>query len=93
MIDQTMVNAIMGVFCVLLGFILKVVWDSVKDLQKADTELALRVSEVEILIAGDYAKREDVTLLGKAIFEKLDKIDTKLDTKISRDDCLIRHGQ
>jgi hypothetical protein len=32
----------------------------VKDLQKADTELATKVAEIEVLVAGAYVKRTEL---------------------------------
>lgn len=91
--DQTLINVLLGGFCTLLGVILKAVWDSVKDLQRADTALAARVGEVEVLVAGDYVKNSSFDRLSEAIFKKLDKIEVKLDSKADRDGCMARHRQ
>ena len=82
--DQTIINAIIGGFGAALAFILRVVWDGLRELQRADVELATRVSEMQLLVAGNYVKKEDLESSVKALFAKLDKIEDKLDKKADR---------
>lgn len=82
--DQTMVNWILAGFGGLIGFSLSAVWQAVKDLQKADAELVKKVSEIEVLVAGVYVKRDDFNELSKAIFAKLNRIKDKLDGKVDK---------
>ena len=84
MVDQTLINWIIGGAGALLGIMLKALLDSVKDLQKADTELTKRVGEIEVLVAGRYVLREDMDRSIAALFSKLDKIDAKLDSKMDK---------
>jgi hypothetical protein len=82
--DQTIFNIAVAVAGSLGGWWLKVLWDAVKDLQSADKELAEKVSSIEILVAGQYVKRDDFDRVANAIFAKLDKIMDKLDTKADK---------
>ena len=82
--DQVVVNWVMAGFGGLIGFLLNAVWQAVKDLQKADTDLTKKVSEIEVLVAGAYVKKEDLTDLSRAIFTKLDRIEDKLDGKVDK---------
>jgi hypothetical protein len=82
--DQTLFNIAVTVAGFLCGWWLKVLWDAVKDLQSADKELAEKVSSIEILVAGQYVKRDDFDRVANAIFAKLDKIMDKLDTKADK---------
>ena len=82
--DQTFFNIAVAVAGSLGGWWLKVLWDAVKDLQSADKELAEKVSSIEILVAGQYVKRDDFDRFANAIFAKLDKIMDKLDTKADK---------
>lgn len=82
--DQTIVNWMLAGFGGLIGFLLNAVWQAVKDLQKADTELVKKVSEIEVLVAGAYVKRDDFNELSKALFNKLDRIEDKLDGKVDK---------
>lgn len=79
--DQALVNWLLAGFGGLIGFLLNVVWQAVKDLQKADKVLAERVGEIEVLVAGSYITRTDFTNVTDVIFRKLDRIEDKLDTK------------
>ncbi len=84
MIDQSLFNLIVGVAGLLGGWIMKIMWDSLKDLRKTDKELAEKVGEMEVLVAGTYVKREDLDKLADAIFRKLDRIENKVDGKQDR---------
>ena len=82
--DQTIINWLLAGFGTLIGFLLNAVWQAVKDLQAADTKLTSKVSEIEILVAGDYLRRDDFTHTVEALFKKLDKIEDKLDKKADK---------
>ena len=82
--DQALVNWLLAGFGGLIGFLLNVVWQAVKDLQKADKALAERVGEIEVLVAGSYITKTDFTQVTDAIFRKLDRIEDKLDGKADK---------
>ena len=82
--DQTVINWALGVISMLGGFLLNAVWQSVKDLQSADKELADKVASVEKLVAGDYVRRDEFADMTKALFTKLDRIEDKVDRKIDK---------
>ena len=82
--DQALVNWLLAGFGGLIGFLLNVVWQAVKDLQKADKILAERVGEIEVLVAGSYITKTDFTSVTDAIFRKLDRIEDKLDGKADK---------
>ncbi len=82
--DQALVNWMLAGFGGLIGFLLNVVWQAVKDLQNADKILADRVSEIEVLVAGSYITKTDFTNVTDAIFRKLDRIEDKLNGKADK---------
>lgn len=82
--DQALVNWLLAGFGGLIGFLLNVVWQAVKDLQNADKVLAERVGEIEVLVAGSYITKTDFTQVTDAIFRKLDRIEDKLDGKADK---------
>lgn len=84
MVEQSIFNWALGVFNIIIGFILKWIWDSHRELRQADKELADKVSKIEVLVAGEYVKREDFDKVADAIFAKLDKISEKLDRKVDK---------
>ena len=81
---QTIINTAIALVGFLGGWILKVVWEGVKDLQSADKILADKVNTIEILIAGTYMSKLDFDKIAAAIFAKLDKIEDKLDRKVDK---------
>jgi hypothetical protein len=79
--DQSLLNWVFGVINIIFGIAGKVMWDSYKDLKRTDKELADKVNNIEILVAGQYVKKDDFDRVANALFAKLDKIMDKLDTK------------
>lgn len=84
MLDQSIVNTLITIVAGVFGWVLKVLWDAVKDLQKSDKELNAAVNELEVLVAGDYVKREELREEFKRLFAKLDTIEHKLDQKADK---------
>ena len=84
MFDQTVFNIALAITGFLGGWVLKVVWEAVKELQTADKILVEKVASIEILIAGNYMSKQDFDKIAAAIFAKLDKIDDKLDRKADK---------
>lgn len=83
--DQTFINWLLGGFGALIGFLLNSVWQAVKDLQAADKELTKKVSEIEVLVAGAYVKKGELSTLVTAMFSKLDRIEDKIDKKADKE--------
>jgi hypothetical protein len=83
-VDQAIINWILAGFGTLLGFLLKTLWEAMKDLQKADAELIKDVSEIKILVAGNYITRGEFQKSVDAVFLKLDSIASKLDSKADK---------
>lgn len=82
--DQSLINWIIASAGTLIGFILKSIWDAVKDLQSSDKELADKVSRIEVLVAGEYVKKEEFNSIMLRVFEKLDHIEAKIDGKADK---------
>ena len=82
--DQNVFNIAIGIAGALGGWWMKAMWEAVKDLKNADQELANQVSDLKVLVAGDYVRREMFDRLSDAIFAKLDRIENKLDHKADK---------
>jgi len=82
--SQTIINTAIALVGFLGGWILKVIWEAVKELQFADKVLVEKVNTIEILIAGNYMSKIDFDKIAVAIFAKLDKIEDKLDRKVDK---------
>jgi hypothetical protein len=81
---QTAFNIVLSLVAFLGGWVLNSLRDSIKSLQITDNDLANKVQHIEILVAGSYVKRDDLDKLTVALFNKLDKIEAKLDSKVDK---------
>lgn len=63
---------------------MRVMWQSLKELQAQDSKLADKVGNIEVLVAGQYVKRDDMNRDIMAIFAKLDRIEDKIDKKADK---------
>lgn len=82
--EQSALNWVFGVANLLLGAALKWVYDAHRDLRKADEKLTEKVNKIEVVVAGEYVKREDFDKVANILFAKLDKISEKLDQKADK---------
>lgn len=81
---QDLLNIALGLVSALGGFYMKVMWDSIKTLTDDNQKLCDKVSSIEVLVAGQYVKRDYLDGIAKAMFDKLDKISDKLDKKADK---------
>lgn len=82
--SQTVINTLVGLVAFFGGIWVKGIADSIKDMKTTDAELAEKVQGIELLVAGQYVKREELDKLGIALFAKLDRIENKLDGKVDK---------
>lgn len=83
-VDQSLFNILVTVAAFLGGWVLNTVWHSVKELQKADKELADKVASVEVLVAGKYMTRDEFNTAMNGVMSKLDLIAERLANKADR---------
>ena len=81
---QTLINAAAALVAFLGAYVLNGISASITALQKSDGELIKAVQHIEVLVAGSYVKRDDMDKLMLALFNKLDKIESKLDGKADK---------
>jgi hypothetical protein len=81
---QTVINIGFGLASTMLGWWMSNVWNSLKDLQKADRELAEKVASIEVLVAGQYVTREEFNSNLSQVFQKLDRIIDAMNHKADR---------
>lgn len=82
--DQQLFNIVFAVAGALGGWWMKAMWEAVKNLELADRHLSSEVSDLKVLIAGQYVKQDSFGKLSSAIFAKLDRIEDKLDNKVDK---------
>jgi hypothetical protein len=81
---QALFNAAMGALLLLGGWFMRIMWDSLQGLQKQDRELADKVGKIEVLVAGEYVKKDDFDRVIERLFDKLDHIELKIDNKADK---------
>jgi len=81
---QVLFNVAMGFIMTLFGWFLRVSWDALNTLQQQDRELADKVARIEVLVAGEYVKKEDFERVIERLFDKLDHIEIKIDNKADK---------
>lgn len=52
--------------------------DAIRELKRADENLANKVSQIEILVAGKYATRQELKDFSERIFDRFDRLESNL---------------
>lgn len=84
--EQIVINFIFGGFLVVIGWVLKVIWDSIITLQAKDNERKDQVHNLSLLVVGDYVKQERFDSFATMISEKLDRIEKSLNYELGARD-------
>jgi hypothetical protein len=66
------------------GWVLNNLRTSIDNLHTADSALTGKIQRVEVLVAGEYVRRDDLDKLTTALFAKLDRIEIKIDGKADK---------
>lgn len=81
---QDLFNTAMGGLLLLGGWVMRIMWDSLQGLQQQDRELAEKVGKIEVLVAGEYVRKDDFDRIIERLFDKLDHIEMKIDQKADK---------
>jgi len=81
---QDLYNTAMGFVLALGGWVMRVIWDNLKDLRTQDNVLAEKVSRIEVLVAGEYVKKDELERVVQRLFDKLEHIEMKIDRKVDK---------
>lgn len=81
---QTVINAAGAVIMFLLGIVVNSIKTGLEHLRDADNALAGKVQAIEVLVAGQYVRREDLDKVWEALRSQLERIEHKLDQKEDR---------
>jgi len=81
---QEVVNVLMGLVSFFGGWMLKEIWGNLKALQEVDHGLSGQLNRIEVMIAGDYVKKDEMEKSLNMILSKLDRIEEKLDKKVDK---------
>ena len=67
---QTLINYLVLFAGATGGWVLKVLWDSIRELRTADILLTEKVATIEVLVAGSYITRDEFYKTINAMFTK-----------------------
>jgi len=81
---QQAFNILIGFVMTGFGWFLNVAWSSLKSLQEQDRSLADKVARIEVLVAGEYVKKDEFDRAIERLFDKLDHIEMKIDSKADK---------
>ena len=82
--EQQFFNVAFAIIGALGGWWMRVMWQSLKELEQQDSKLADKVGNIEVLVAGQYVKRDDMNRDIATIFAKLDRIEDKMNKKVDK---------
>lgn len=77
MSPQEMFNLAIGLIGAIGGWWLNTMWQAVRSLEA-------KVAAIDVLVAGQYVKKEEFNSLSSAIFAKLDKIQDSIERKADK---------
>ncbi len=83
-VDQNLFNILVTAAGLLGGWFLKVIDDNLKEAREQNKAMAKKLSEMEVLVAGEYVRKDDLDRHIDAIFKKLDRIEAKIDLKADK---------
>lgn len=76
MSTQEYINILLGIVSFFGGWLLKEIWNDLKDLQKADRETTAKISSMEVSMANDYVKKTELERVFRDILAKLEKLES-----------------
>ena len=82
--DQSFINWLLCGVSGLLGALGSLIFIGMRDLQRAQSRTDRRLSEIEVLVAGDYLKKQEFEKFVDRVICKLDAIDEKIDRKADK---------
>lgn len=76
--EQSIYNIVVGLAGFLCAWVLKTFNDELKERRQADHALRNKVQAIELLVAGQYVRKDDLEKFGDAIFKRLDKMEERI---------------
>ena len=81
---QQFINWAFTLLGALFGWVLKFIYDKLRELSIQDQHLTEKVQAIELLVAGEYVKRDQLERMEEALFKKLDSIEEMLSRKADK---------
>lgn len=81
---QDAFNAVIGGAGAIGGWFLKAIYAEIQALRKEDKALGEKVQELQVVVAGDYVKKQDMQDMRNELMGVMLRIEGKLDKKADR---------
>jgi len=81
---QTLFNVALALISFGLGFIVNRVFNKMDELTKQDALLTKEIYSIKIALPTNYVTKDQLDVMGGALFKKLDAISNKLDKKMDK---------
>lgn len=83
--NQELFQILVGCVSFLAGIVIKKIMDDLRS-------LVIKLQAIEVLVAGEYVKKDDFEAKVDAMFIKLDQIFDRLDSKADKATCKFHNG-
>jgi hypothetical protein len=80
--EQNVVNGFLFILNLLLGFLMKISYNSFKDLKQETREISDKMQKHEVYAASNYVKSERFERIIKELFDKIDESNKDLSDKL-----------
>lgn len=71
----------------------KTIWASVTKLQQEDAVLAEKVHQIELVVTGDYAKKDELLRMVEQFMKRMDVSDHKIEKRLDSIDSKLDNKQ
>lgn len=81
---QVIFNILVTLCGLLGGYVLKLIQATLANMLREQRDLANKLQAIEVLVAGEYVRKDEFTRVADALFARFDRIESKLDNKEDR---------
>jgi len=81
---QILFNAAFTIISIGLGWLMRSLFETIRDLRTKDQAIYDKVSELAVTLPENYVSKSDFKELYERIFDVLNRIETKLDKKVDK---------
>lgn len=82
--QQDMFNIVLTIAGALAGWWMKAMWESLKELRLEDQKIHQTVTQLQILVAGNYVRADQFNVFAASLGQQLTRIEDKLDHKADK---------
>ena len=82
---QILLNSAFGALMLVMGWIMKIVFDAITELRTQDNHISNQISDLAVELPKNYVHKNDFKDLTESLFRKLDRIEDKIDSKADKD--------